>query len=74
MAPGRTFRKHYHEDMNEIFIMLSSQAEITIGNATESIHPGDAVFLPMEKPHQMTNIGSENLEYLVVGVSQGRQG
>jgi mannose-6-phosphate isomerase-like protein (cupin superfamily) len=30
MAPGKSFSAHYHEDMDEVFIMIQGKAEIRI--------------------------------------------
>ena len=35
---------------------------------------GDAVVVPFKSIHTMENVSSENAEYLVVGISTGKNG
>lgn len=65
---GKSFAWHYHEDMDEIFIILSGKAEIEIDKEKEMIEATDTVFIPSEAKHKMTNIGDENVEYIAIGV------
>ena len=71
---GRAFRPHYHEDMEEIFIVVSGRAEITIDDGHESLEPGDAVLVPIGSVHTMKNVGKDDVEYLVVGITSGEGG
>lgn len=71
---GSSFKPHYHEDMEEVFIILKGKAKIKVGNGQEVIEKGDAVVIPMRKVHEMKNIGKEEVEYLALGVSLGKGG
>lgn len=71
---GKSFQPHCHEDMEEVFILLKGKAEIKVGNEKEVIEKGDTVVIPIRKVHEMENIGNENIEYLVVGISLGKGG
>lgn len=65
---GKSFVSHYHENMEEIFIILSGSAEVTIDQEKETLTKGDAVFVHQKQEHGMKNIGAEEVEYLVIGI------
>ena len=74
MEPGKAFSPHYHEDMEEIFLILKGKARIRIGEATAEIESQEAVVVPPREIHEMKNVGEEDLEYLAIGISQGQGG
>ena len=69
LAVGRQFARHYHEDMQEIFIIVQGEAEITVGTETVTLHRGDAVVIDPREVHQMQNAGTEVVEYLAIGIT-----
>ena len=71
---GKAFAKHYHEDMEEVFIMLSGKAEVTINNEKAVIGIGDVVLVPIGKTHTMRNIGETDAGYIVLGIALGKGG
>jgi mannose-6-phosphate isomerase-like protein (cupin superfamily) len=71
---GNAFERHYHEDMQEVFIIVRGMAKITVGQETETLSAGDAVVIPAGSIHTMKNSGQDNVEYLVVGISTGEGG
>jgi len=60
---GREFARHYHEDMQEIFICCKGEAEITVGNGDRHfcVVAMRSWFDPREV-HQMRNVGREAVE------------
>jgi len=71
---GKAFERHYHEDMQEVFVIVHGTAEITIEQEMEAVCPGDAVVIPAGSIHTMKNIGQDNVEYVVIGISKGEGG
>jgi mannose-6-phosphate isomerase-like protein (cupin superfamily) len=71
---GSSFQRHYHEDMQEIFVLLAGTVEMQCGVNLTIMNPGDAVIVEAREAHQMTNIGREAAEYLVFGISSGQGG
>lgn len=71
---GRVFQPHYHEDMQEVFVLIKGKARIKIGKNKAVLKKGDAILIPIAKVHQMENLGKEAVEYLVIGVSLGKGG
>ena len=74
MEPEKAFQAHYHEDMEEIFIILKGQAKILVNGEEAEMGEGEAVIILPREIHQMKNAGEEDLEYLAVGISQGTGG
>lgn len=71
---GKKFRRHYHTDMTEIFIILKGKALITLGDKKGEITAGIAVVIPDNTDHQMEAEGTSDVEYLVVGLTRGENG
>ncbi len=74
MPEGRSFSRHYHEAMEEIFIIVQGQARIEIASETATLNSGDLVLIPPRAEHVMTNIGSGDLDYIVVGIIESEGG
>lgn len=74
LRTGKAFQAHYHQDMDEVFIILSGQSRLTVGQESVELKRGDTVVIPAGAVHRMDNIGSEDVEYLVVGISAGKGG
>ena len=74
LPPGKRFASHYHEDMQEIFVVMQGEAEITVGSQTAVLGRGDAVLIDAREVHSMQNLGSDDCEYLAVGITAGTGG
>jgi mannose-6-phosphate isomerase-like protein (cupin superfamily) len=68
---GQAFAPHYHEDLQEIFVIVSGQAEITAGTETAVLRRGDVVSIAPREVHQMRNCGDTDVEYVVLGIAAG---
>lgn len=71
---GKAFKPHYHEDMDEVFIILTGKAKIKVGDEEEILKQGDAVIISMGKVHEMKNIGQEDVDYIAMGISLEKRG
>jgi mannose-6-phosphate isomerase-like protein (cupin superfamily) len=74
LGPGKSFARHYHEDMQEIFILVQGQAEITAAEQTAALGRGDAVVIDAREIHEMRNTGPETVEYLAIGITREEGG
>jgi quercetin dioxygenase-like cupin family protein len=52
-----------HKEKEQTFFVLSGSGNVTVGDETESVRPGDIVFVPRNTPHT-TETGEEELIYL----------
>jgi mannose-6-phosphate isomerase-like protein (cupin superfamily) len=69
-----SFRLHYHEDMQEIFVIINGTVEMEVENQKVILTAGDAVFVEPREVHKMTNICDQDVAYLVFGISTGKNG
>lgn len=74
LPPGKSFRAHYHEDMEEVFIVVEGQARIKIDEEEATIDQGDCVLVPAGSTHKMFNESVSNVLYVVVGITQEKGG
>ncbi len=74
LPAGNRFAAHYHEDMQEIFIILRGQVRITVGNNTAELGAGDSVLIDPREIHQMENPTQEDAEYLALGIAGTEHG
>jgi len=74
LPAGKSFQAHYHEDMQEIFILVQGSTQICIGDETEELTTGDAVFVPVAAVHTMHNPHSEDAAYIAIGITCGQGG
>lgn len=66
---GRSFRLHYHEDMQEVFVIINGTVAVTVNGTEHLLVEGDAILIEPSEIHQMTNRCDEDVNYLVVGIS-----
>lgn len=71
---GKAFATHYHEDMEEVFIIATGTAEMTAGGDTVTLGPGDTAIIAPNETHTMRNVGDELVQYVVFGISTEKGG
>jgi mannose-6-phosphate isomerase-like protein (cupin superfamily) len=71
MPVGSSFRPHYHEDMDEYFLLLKGIARVRVENEVAQVEGEEMVLLPRGRVHQMENIGPVDIDYIVIGISYG---
>jgi len=73
--PGRrAFDAHYHEDMQELFVIITGRAELRVGEEHVTLQAGDAVLIDAGEVHRMWNPGTSDVDYLALGISGGEHG
>jgi len=71
---GSSFQAHYHEDMEEVFIILNGRVSITVNGESAELGKADTVVIPARSTHVMTNICDEDVCYIAVGITQQGRG
>lgn len=71
---GSSFRPHYHEDMQEIFVLISGTVRMLGPAQSLDMSAGDTVIVDPQEIHQMTNIGDQPADYIVFGISSQQGG
>ncbi len=70
LLPGKSFRSHYHEAMDEVFIVLDGEVEIAVNKEKETLGKGDAVVIPEGAVHIMKNLTDREVCYIAIGISR----
>ena len=71
---GSAFTRHYHEDMEEVFVITKGKAAMRCGAEEQSLEAGDCIVVGKREPHEMRNTGDVDVEYVVFGVSAEQGG
>ena len=74
LPAGSAFQSHYHEDMQEVFVMLNGKVEMNVDGKVVELVGGDAVLVDPGEVHQMKNLCEQDVQYVVFGVSTERGG
>lgn len=74
MPKGKSFQLHYHEDMDEVFVIVSGKVEMMVNDERSVLNPGDGVVVKARQHHRMNNIGDTDVQYIVFGVSTEQGG
>ncbi len=71
---GSSFRLHYHEDMEESFIIVTGTVEMRVNGEPYQLNAGDMLVVSPGERHDMENTSDNDVEYIVIGVSLGKGG
>jgi quercetin dioxygenase-like cupin family protein len=69
LPEGSAFQSHFHEDMQEVFIMLSGPVVMTVDGDRTELVAGDAIVIDPQEVHKMENLSDRDVEYIVFGIS-----
>lgn len=64
--PGQQHEPHAHCDRDKIYVVLEGQGEVSVGQETSRVGPGDMALAPAGVTHSMRNTGSARLVAMVV--------
>lgn len=64
--PGSSSNMHAHDDLEEIFYVISGRGKIRVGDEEEPIEAGSCIYMPRNTPHQLINTSDETLKVLAV--------
>lgn len=65
---GKTFAPHYHQQMMEIFIIMSGKVRLKIADEEEILEKGDLVIVKEGQVHTMENLSDEDVDYFALGI------
>lgn len=74
LEPQKSFNLHYHQDMDEVFIITQGTAEMTVNNNTVTMNPGDCILVEANEQHSMKNTTNTPVQYIVFGISRNQNG
>jgi len=64
VAPGGSTRRHRHRTAEEVYLVISGEGRMELGDARFGLAPGDAVAIPPGTSHCLHNPGPEALVVL----------
>ena len=66
LPPGHSVTPHHHEVLEEIYYIMTSTGEMTVGEETRAVGAGDAIYIPTGQRHTLTNTGAEPMRIVLV--------
>lgn len=66
MSPGGVQRGHQHAGSEQLYVIISGKARMQVGEETQIIGGGTAVYVPPSVPHGIANAGGEELSYIAI--------
>lgn len=72
LAPRSSLGYHYHDALEECFVVLSGQGYLTLDDQTFAVGPGSVTWQGIGQPHSLYNPTEEPLDFL--RVAMGRRG
>jgi len=58
--------RHTHTREDEVYFVLAGELEVTVGERTFVLRPGDTLLAPRDIPHELRNSGNTTNHYLLV--------
>jgi mannose-6-phosphate isomerase-like protein (cupin superfamily) len=78
LQAGKEFQRHYHENMQEVFVIIAGQVEVRVESGErrvqETLSAGDAIIVDAGEVHSMRNPGTDDVTYLVFGIAGSETG
>lgn len=65
VEPGETTYKHLLEN-SEVYYIISGEGRMNINDETETVFPGDVIYIPPGSIQSITNSGSGPLKFLCI--------
>ena len=66
LPPGASVGRHHHVSTEEVYYILEGSGVMTVGDESRAVSAGDAVFIPRDHAHTLTNTGHSPLTLLLV--------
>jgi mannose-6-phosphate isomerase-like protein (cupin superfamily) len=66
LPPSHAVAPHYHQEMEEIYYILSGRGVMSVGDERREVAAGDAVYVPRLTRHTLENTSDEPIRLLVV--------
>ena len=66
LPPKKTSLPHRFKTASEVYYILKGEGVIHIDDETESVSPGDTIYIPPKAVQYIENIGESELEFLCI--------
>ena len=64
--PGQLHEPHAHCDRDKLYVVMEGRGELTIGEESTTVAPGDVALAEADVVHSLRNPGPERLVVLIV--------
>lgn len=68
MPPGTQEARHYHQNARQFFFVLKGKATLECDGTSHELIKGKGLVIPPGVPHQMFNMTTDELEFIVVSL------
>lgn len=62
--PGETVPKHTHTDEDQVYYVVTGTGFVVLDGVRTDVTAGTSVLIPMGTAHEITNTGTEPLDYV----------
>jgi mannose-6-phosphate isomerase-like protein (cupin superfamily) len=69
LPPGSSEGRHRHTGVEEVYFVMNGSGEVQVNGETAAIAKGDAVPILLNQVHAFRNNGSEDLEFMIIGIA-----
>ena len=66
LPPGCAVTPHHHREIEEIYYVVSGRGLMTVGDEIREVIAGDAIYVPRNHRHSLSNTGSEPIRLILV--------
>jgi mannose-6-phosphate isomerase-like protein (cupin superfamily) len=66
LPAGKRVGRHHHLETEEVYYILQGAGRMTVGNETNEVAAGDAIFIPRGAAHTLENTGQTPMTILLV--------
>ena len=66
LPAGAAVARHHHLETEEIYYILRGSGRMTVGPEEREVSAGDAIFIPRNAAHTLSNTGREPMRLLLV--------
>ena len=65
---GLSFPVHQHKECEQFYLILEGEAEVFVGDKTQTVDRNHVVYIPRLTDHSIKNVGDGELVYVVLEV------
>jgi len=66
LEPGQAVTPHFHRETEEIYYVLEGSGTMTVGGEARTVSAGDAIMIPINSIHSLSNTGIETMRIVLV--------
>lgn len=66
IEPGKSSTRHYHKRMEEIYYIVDGIGRMWLGDSEHEVMGGSAIFIPINVPHHIENLGQTPLKLVSI--------